>query len=396
MRSTTVYSIAQINNQLNHLLDSNFDNVFIKGEVSSFSIYSSGHAYFTIKDQVNEMNCVFFNYNKSELKDIKNLEVILYGKLNIYKAKGRLQFIVSNINLDGEGTLWNKYLKLKNSLESEGLFDMKYKKKLPYIPEKIAIISSKQGAVIHDILNILNRRSPYISAEILDVSVQGENSAKQIVSTLKTIHKYDYDLIILARGGGSLEDLMSFNNEEVIRSIFECGIPIISAIGHETDFTLSDFVSDKRAATPSEAAEICAPDIETLRTEIFQTQNKLSGILNSKLDSLSKLLESIISKLLLKNPLHKIEKMSTSLLHNKEIIKNLFSSKISSYKIDLEKLKIILYQHNVHKIREKGFVVLKKNNKIVSNINDLQVNDSIKILMNNGKVSAKIDKLYNE
>ena len=195
MRSTTVYSIAQINNQINHLLDSNFDNVFIKGEVSSFSIYSSGHAYFTIKDQVNEMNCVFFNYNKSELKDIKNLEVILYGKLNIYKAKGRLQFIVSNINLDGEGTLWNKYLKLKNSLESEGLFDMKYKKKLPYIPEKIAIISSKQGAVIHDILNILNRRSPYISAEILDVSVQGENSAKQIVSTLKTIHKYDYDLI---------------------------------------------------------------------------------------------------------------------------------------------------------------------------------------------------------
>ena len=396
MRTTTVYSITQINNQLNHLLDSNFDNVFIKGEVSSFSIYSSGHAYFTIKDQVNEMNCVFFNYNKSEFKDIKNLEVILYGKLNIYKAKGRLQFIVSSINLDGEGALWNKYLKLKSSLESEGLFDMKYKKTLPYIPEKIAIISSKQGAVIHDILNILSRRSPYISNKILDVSVQGENSVKQIVSTLKTIRESDYDLIILARGGGSLEDLMSFNNEEVIRSIFECEIPIISAIGHETDFTLSDFVSDKRAATPSEAAEICAPDIETLRSEISQTQNKLSGILDSKLDFLSNFLESMKSKLLLKNPLHKIEKMSNSLLYNKEIIKSLFSSKISSYKINLEKLKIILYQHNVHKIREKGFVVLKKNNNTVSSINDLQVNDVIKILMNNGKVSAKIDKLYNE
>ena len=396
MKSTTVYSITQINNQINHLLDSSFNNVFIKGEVSSFSIYSSGHAYFTIKDKINEINCVFFNYNKSEFKDIKNLEVILYGKLNIYKAKGRLQFIVSNIHLDGEGALWNNYLKLKSSLESEGLFDMKYKKKLPYIPEKIAIISSVQGAVIHDILNILKRRSPYVKIEIKDVSVQGENSANQIVSTLKTIHKFDYDLVILARGGGSLEDLMSFNNEEVIRAIFECKIPIISAIGHETDFTLSDFVSDKRAATPSEAAEICAPDIDTLRTEIFQYQSKMNIILSSKLDSLSKLLEYMSSKLLLKNPLHKIEKLSASLEYNKEIIKNLFVSRVSNYKINLEKLKKILYQYNVDKIREKGFVFLTKNNKILSSVNDLQVDDVIKILMNDGKVSAKIDKLYNE
>ena len=395
MKSTTIYNVTQINNQLNNLLDNNFGEIFIRGEISSFNLYPSGHAYFTLKDKLNEINCVFFNYNL-EYDEIENTEVILYGKLNIYSAKGRLQFKASNIHLQGEGELWNKYLKLKNKLEKEGLFNIDNKKPLPAIPEKILIISSKQGAVVHDILNILNRRSPYISISIQDSIVQGPQSVNSIINALKASYLMNPDIIIIARGGGSLEDLMTFNDETLIREIFNCTIPIISAIGHETDFTLADFVSDKRAATPSEAAEICAPDLNTLYNKVTQIKNILNQKIENRLQQSSNLLNNLTLTLSSHNPLYKIQTFKNELVNHESEFKNLISKKIINYKINFERLKNILYQYNVNEIKKKGFVILKKHNKIIKDINDLNVEDEVNILMNNGKIKAKINKLYNE
>ena len=395
MKSTTIYNITQINNQINNLLDNNFGEIFIRGEISSFNLYPSGHAYFTLKDKLNEISCVFFNYNL-EYEKIENTEVIIYGKLNIYNAKGRLQFIASNIHLQGEGALWNKYLKLKNKLETEGLFDIQKKKKLPSIPEKILIISSKQGAVVHDILNILNRRSPYLSILIEDTIVQGPKAVNSIVNALKKSSSTDADIIIIARGGGSLEDLMPFNDEKIIREIFNSSIPIISAIGHETDFTLCDFVSDKRAATPSEAAEICAPELSSLYRKISEIRTTINQKIENRLLRSSNLLKNLTLKLSSSNPLYKIKNYKNELDNNSNRFKSLISLKISNHRIMLEKFKKRIYQYNVNEIKKKGFVILKKRNKIIKDIKELNINDEINIFMNNGKIKAKIDKLYNE
>jgi len=395
MKSTTIYNITQINNQINNLLDNNFGEIFIRGEISSFNLYPSGHAYFTLKDKLNEISCVFFNYNL-EYEKIENTEVIIYGKLNIYNAKGRLQFIASNIHLQGEGALWNKYLKLKNKLETEGLFDIQKKKKLPSIPEKILIISSKQGAVVHDILNILNRRSPYLSILIEDTIVQGPKAVNSIVNALKKSSSTDADIIIIARGGGSLEDLMPFNDEKIIREIFNSSIPIISAVGHETDFTLCDFVSDKRASTPSEAAEICAPELSSLYRKISEIRTTINQKIENRLLRSSNLLKNLTLKLSSSNPLYKIKNYKNELDNNSNRFKSLISLKISNHRIMLEKFKKRIYQFNINEIKKKGFVILKKRNKIIKDIKELNINDEINIFMNNGKIKAKIDKLYNE
>ena len=395
MKSTTIYNITQINNQINNLLDNNFGEIFIRGEISSFNLYPSGHAYFTLKDKLNEISCVFFNYNL-EYEKIENTEVIIYGKLNIYNAKGRLQFIASNIHLQGEGALWNKYLKLKNKLETEGLFDIEKKKKLPSIPEKILIISSKQGAVVHDILNILNRRSPYLSILIEDTIVQGPKAVNSIINALKKSSSTDADIIIIARGGGSSEDLMPFNDEKIIREIFNSSIPIISAVGHETDFTLCDFVSDKRASTPSEAAEICAPELSSLYRKISEIRTTINQKIENRLLRSSNLLKNLTLKLSSSNPLYKIKNYKNKLDNNSNRFKNLISLKISNHRIMLEKFKKRIYQYNVNEIKKKGFVILKKRNKIIKDIKELNINDEINIFMNNGKIKAKIDKLYNE
>ncbi len=395
MKSTTVYNVTQINNQINNLLDNNFSEIFIKGEISSFNLYPSGHAYFTLKDRLNEIGCVFFNYNL-EYGEIVNTEVILFGKLNIYNARGRLQFIVSNIHHQGEGILWNKYLKLKNQLEKEGLFDVGNKKSLPEIPEKILIITSKKGAVLHDMLNIFNRRSPYISILIEDCIVQGSKAIDSMIGALKKSSLTNVDLIIIARGGGSIEDLMVFNDEKLIREIFTCNIPIISAIGHESDFTLADFVSDKRAATPSEAAEISAPELSVLYNKIDEMKNLLNQNIENRIYNYYDLLKKMILRLTSNNPLYKIQTFKNELVNSEVELKKIISNKISNYKINLETLKKILYQYNVNEIKKKGFVILKKHNKIVKDITQLNIDDEIDILMNNGKIRAIINKLNNE
>jgi exodeoxyribonuclease VII large subunit len=270
-----VYTVSQLNSEIKCLLEEKLPFVWISGEISNCKMPGSGHLYFTLKDEKSQISCVMFRAQNQNLKfDIEDgLSVTGLGRISLYEPRGTYQLIFEYLEPKGIGALQIAFEQLKNRLSSEGLFDDKYKTPLPFLPKKISLITSPTGAVVHDILKIISRRFPNLFIEIVPVKVQGENAEKEIVQALELLTtRNDTDIIIMARGGGSLEDLSAFNSENVARAVFITKIPVISAIGHETDFTISDFVADLRAPTPSAAAELVVPSKDELKRrheEIF-------------------------------------------------------------------------------------------------------------------------------
>ena len=395
MNSTTIYNVTQINNRVGLLFDRELKNIFIRGEISSFKLYDSGHAYFTLKDSKSLINCVYFNYKQNKTSNIRdNLEVVAYGNVGLYRQKGNMQFIVSNIHIGEEGLLWSKYLKLKNKLEKEGLFDFEHKKKLPYIPSKIALISSKKGSVIHDIVSILSRRAPYLDIIVEDSSVQGEKTVPSIVKCLEKINSNkDVDLIIIARGGGSLEDMMPFNDELLVRQIFNSSIPIITAIGHETDFTLSDFAADRRASTPSEAAEICSPDISFLHNTINEYKISISNSFNNYFTQKKTILDSYYLRILSKNPKLAIQSYSDKLEFSSKLLINITNERMKYYKYSINQYDNKISNYNVDAIKSRGFFLIRKEGKLITYNDKIEINDYIDIESNECTIRAKVDKI---
>ncbi len=263
-----IYTVSQLNSEIKLLLEDKFPFVWISGEISNCKMPGSGHLYFTLKDENSQISCVMFRGLNQKLKfDLEDgLSITGLGRISLYEPRGTYQIIFEYIEPKGIGALQIAFEQLKNLLASEGLFDDKYKKPLPFLPKKISLITSPTGAVVHDILKIIDRRFPNLFIEIVPVKVQGENAEKEIVQALELLNAlYDTDVIILARGGGSLEDMNAFNSENVARAVFSTKIPVVSAIGHETDFTISDFVADLRAPTPSAAAELVVPSKDELK-----------------------------------------------------------------------------------------------------------------------------------
>ena len=283
-----IISVSEINRRAKSILEENFPFVWIQGEVSNFFSAASGHWYFSLKDESSEIRCAMFA-NKShritfEPKDGDHL--VLNGTLSIFEGRGQYQIIVEHIELAGEGALLKAFEELKKKLLTEGLFDDSLKKKLPSYPRSIAVVTSPDGAVIQDIINVLSRRSPFFNLTVVPTLVQGEKAAPLICEALnKASNLENIDLIILARGGGSIEDLWAFNNEEVARAIVNCPIPLVSAVGHETDFTISDFVADIRAPTPSIAAEIISQPYSELKETLEGYQGYLLKSVESQFDS---------------------------------------------------------------------------------------------------------------
>ena len=306
-----IVSVSDINNLAKGLLEKDLSNVWIQGEISSFTAHGSGHWYFTIKDKKSSLSCVMFKFeNQNVLFDPKvGDELILNGNISIYAPSGRYQFNVKHIEVFGEGALLKAFEDLKFKLESEGLFNQNIKKEIPYLPLSVAVITSETGAVFRDIINVLRRRSPFIKLTLIESKVQGKTADKDIVQAIKRANEInDFDLIILARGGGSIEDLWCFNMESVAREISNSQLPIISAVGHETDFTISDFVADLRAPTPSAAAEIISQNHSNL-LESF-SRNK-THIENRYLTLLSQLKEGLDLKIaLLRHPGEKLRETS--------------------------------------------------------------------------------------
>ena len=284
--------------------DIRFKNILVKGEISNLKIHPSGHWYFTLKDPFSRIACVMFasSAKNVKIKITEGMQVILTGSIGVYENGGSYQLYVTSIQPDGLGVLYLQFEQLKKSLQSEGLFDEKYKKEIPSYPARIGVISASSGAAIHDIFTTIERRWPICERILIPASVQGLNAAPTIVDALKKADDMNFDVIILARGGGSLEDLWPFNEEIVARQIFKMKTPIVSGVGHEVDFTISDFVADRRAPTPTGAAELVTPNINEVYSKL---QNYRSRIINSIYNTIKlnrQKLDSFKSKNIFVNP----------------------------------------------------------------------------------------------
>lgn len=393
-----VYSVYQINKYIKSIVSEDviLSSVFIEGEVSNFKEHTSGHLYFTLKDDNSQLNCVMFKGAASYLIFMpKNgMKVIVYGSVSLYEKTGNLQVYIEMMEPSGKGALFLAFEQLKNKLEAEGLFSDKYKKPIPNNPKCIAIITSKTGAAVRDIINVSRRRNNTIELVVVDTLVQGESSSNAIANNILLVNEWGKaDIIIVGRGGGSMEDLWAFNTEIVARSIFNSKIPVISAVGHETDFTISDFVADLRAATPSSAAELATPElikskeiIKTLQTRMHNEMKTRINTNNLKLNNLKKnrIFKSFLNNIynnqiyLQEKQKQLLKEMTRILKDNKTILKN---------KMD------ILESTSPLKILKRGFSVAYKKEKIINSINNINIEDNITIRLLDGTIKAKVTEL---
>ena len=363
------------------------------GEVSNLSSPPSGHHYFAIKDDESLIKCVLFSRGsgKENLKD--GNQIIAEGKMSVYQPRGEIQFIAEAIHSQGEGTLQQRFEELKSSLEAQGLFDESRKREIPKMPKKVGIVTSKTGSVIQDIINVIQRRYPNLKLVIADTRVQGDQAAKSITESISSLNKLDIDVIVLARGGGSIEDLWPFNEEKVAREIFKSKIPIISAIGHETDFTISDLVADLRAPTPSAAAEIISPDIDYLNELILLRTRDLEISFNAILENLKNRFFISMDRIIN----YKIETSMNNYKINSltnEII-NIFNNNLKEIKYKLENYEISLNHLDINKIFSKGFFLtqLKSDKSIIKSFKNIKKGDQILVSNLNETLEAETIKI---
>jgi len=396
--------------------DAHLKNVLLKGEISNFKRHSRGHFYFTLKDDKAQISAIMFasSSNRVKFTPVDGMSILVEGYITVYEASGNYQIYVSKMSEDGLGNLYLAYEQLKKKLSSEGLFDASHKKKIPRFPETIAVLTSPTGAAVQDIINIINRRFPLSSIIVYPTLVQGEYAKDDIVKQLKKVNSDSLcDVIILGRGGGSIEDLWPFNEEEVAHAIYDSKIPIISSVGHETDTTISDYVADLRAPTPSGGAELAVPDQLELFNylERMNNQNRLSlsRLMNSKIDQLKRVESSIIfrdplrmtenksrkldhlsDKLELLNPINRLKQSQEDLIKTTKRLNDYFlrllNQKSSVYHLEINKLELL----NPLSIMKKGYSVVKKEGKVLKSIEEVKVNENIDIQVNDGVISANI------
>lgn len=391
-----VYSVTEVNEGINKLFSSRpgLSNISIEGEVSNCTYNSSGHIYFTLKDSKSQISAVMFKGKritglKFALKD--GMKVIVSGSIEVYVQGGKYQLYASRIEEAGLGILYEKYLKLKAILEEKGLFDEKNKKTIPRFASKVGIVTSPTGAAIQDIINVSKRRNPYVELILYPALVQGENAYKSIIKGIKALDKTDVDVIIVGRGGGSIEDLWSFNEEELAIAIYEAKTPIISAVGHETDFTIADFVADIRAATPSQAAEIANFEYSKFVSDLDNINIRMKNSLITKLALLNNILQTYKLKLSSFSPTKRINGYRTYLVE----IDNRLNKKINT-KLNDTKSKLAVYATKIEALSPLkriangyAYVADDLGNRI-SKVKDIKKDSIINLSFIDGKVSAKV------
>lgn len=373
--------------------DEILNNVLIKGEISNFKHHYTGHLYFTLKDDNSLIKCIMFKTYTSNLKFAPKdgMKVMVFGTVSVFERDGVYQIYCKAMQEDGMGSLYTAYEELKQKLEKEGLFDTQYKKKIPFMPRTVGVLTSQTGAVIRDIINVSTRRNPNVYIKLLPVPVQGEGAGQKIAEAIKIMNEKKLaDVIIVARGGGSLEDLWPFNEEVVARAIFESELPIISAVGHETDFTIADFVSDLRAPTPSAAAELAVADVEDIKLKLLNYQNRLKLSLKKKVEFMRLKYEKCISSRAFKDPLQKINEhyMRIDMLIKRmqhSAITKLNESKNVAVKI-IGKLDAL----SPLKTLTRGYCIAQINNKSIKSIKELNVGDKIELRFSDGNKDAQI------
>lgn len=393
-------SVSTISRYLKHILDtdSNLQNVFIKGEISNLKIHNSGHMYFSLKDETSKINAIMFSNNVKKLnfKPIDGMKVLVIGRISLYEATGNYQIYIEEMKEDGLGNLYIAFEQLKNKLQQEGLFDLEHKKAIPKYPSKIGVVTAKEGAAIKDIISTIKRRYPIAEIILFPSLVQGDLAKDDLVKKIKQADLYNVDVIIVGRGGGSIEDLWPFNEEVVARTIYNAKTPIISAVGHEVDFTIADFVSDLRAPTPTAAAELAVPNLIDTINLLKQINIRLNENMLKKVKFNQLLIEGYKNSFVIKNPivLYENKKQKIDLINEKinMLMKHNILLRKKELGLIIDKIELL----NPLSILKRGYSLTYKNEKIIKSVTDVNINDNLKIKMNDGLVSVLVKEIENE
>lgn len=399
--------------------DAHLKNVLLKGEVSNFKHHSRGHFYFTLKDDGAQISAIMFAGNAKSVPFAPNdgMSVLIEGYISVYEASGNYQIYVKRMSEDGIGNLYLAYEQLKQKLEQEGLFDARHKQPIPRFPQTIAVLTSPTGAAVRDIIQIVNRRYPLARIVVYPTLVQGDNAKDSIVAQLAKVEADGLaDVILLGRGGGSIEDLWPFNEEQVAYAIFRCRIPIISAVGHETDYTISDFVADLRAPTPSGAAELAVPNQMELRTYVTQLQDQMARSLRSLLERRQDRLQRVQDSIVFRDPMRLFERRIRRLDHLDDTLRLLhpgarlhqatkdlkameqrlmdahrkqLTSKRNEHALLVHKLELI----NPLSLMKKGYSVTRSNQRIVTSVDHVSPGDDITVQLQDGSLEATVARI---
>ncbi|CDD16025.1 MAG: exodeoxyribonuclease VII large subunit [Clostridia bacterium] len=375
--------------------DEMLNNILVKGEISNFKHHYTGHMYFTLKDENSLIKCVMFKTYTPNLNFIPKdgMQVKVLGTVSVFERDGVYQIYCKAMQQDGLGDLYRIYTELKEKLSKEGLFDDKYKKPIPYMPKCIGVLTSNTGSVIRDIINVSTRRNPNVYIKLLPVPVQGQGAARKITEAIKIMNENRLcDVIILARGGGSLEDLWPFNEEIVARAIFDSKIPIVSAVGHETDFTISDFVADLRAPTPSAAAELVIPNVKDILLKLKEYESRQKIALNRKIQIMKLRYEKCLNSKVFKEPLQKINERYMMLDIKVRQMESYINQKYINEKAKAIKLIAKLDALSPLKTLSRGYSIITLNGKTIKEAKYLKKDDEINIKLFDGQVNAKILK----
>lgn len=393
-----VITVSQLNAYIKNKIDSdtNLKSIWIKGEISNFKLHYSGHMYMTLKDDASAVKTVMFKSSAAHLKFMPQggMRVIVYGRVSVYDRDGVYQLYAENIIPDGKGELYAAYEQLKEKLEKSGIFDVSHKKPLPYAPNKIGVVTSPTGAAIRDIINVITRRWHVAEIKIYPALVQGAQAPSSIVDGIKALDG-NVDVIIAGRGGGSIEDLWAFNSEDVAMAVYNCTTPVISAVGHETDFTIIDFVSDLRAPTPSAAAEIAVPDIFEVKRDL----NIKKARIKSSLLNLTEIKRKQLSLYSRENIANVFKTYKKTLNNNFSMLFDDFADAYSiQLKNKMQKLDVLytsLTALGPLNVLKRGYSITSLNGKTVKSAKDLKINDDITVKLNDGSVRARVTQSLN-
>ena len=391
-----IFNVSEVNKYIKMLMDSDplLTNISIRGEITNFKAHYTGHLYFTLKDESATIKCVMFKGNAQFLrfKPQDGMKVVIQGQISAFERDGVYQIYCKSMSPEGLGDLYLAYEQLKEKLSKEGLFDDVHKKPIPFLPQRVGVITSRTGAVIRDIINVSTRRYPNVNILLYPAAVQGVNVASTVIEGINTFNKLDnVDVIIIARGGGSFEDLFGFNDEGIARAVFASHIPIVSAVGHETDFSICDFVADLRAPTPSAAAELVYPEYSEIVSRITTDKNRTMIAMKNYIERKRQYVERLKAAKLEKVPLDIINRYRMN-------IDSITSKSESTIRYSIEKYKTRCVR-SITKIDAlsplktitRGYSVAELNGKVIRKVEDVKSDDKIQITVSNGKINAIVE-----
>lgn len=389
-------SVTQVNEYLKMVLDGDrvLSDVLVRGEISNFKLYSSGHAYFTLKDETGQLKSVMFRSYASRLvfRPADGMRVIAHGRISVYEAGGQYQLYADELQPDGAGSLALRFEQLKRKLQEEGLFDGSRKKPLPPMPMRIGVITSPSGAAIHDIIHVLGRRFPLAGVILFPSAVQGAEAPMQLIQGIEFFNASDLvDVIIIGRGGGSQEDLWAFNDEALAYAIAASAVPVVSAVGHESDFTICDFVSDRRAPTPSAAAELVVPDQKSILFSLSEKKKRLSTVLEKRLREERRALDRIASAHVFCHPERMLDPRRLHLFDLEEDMNRALDAAILQSRNTLQGAAARLESLSPLGVLSRGYAVATVNGKTVQSVNGVSVGDLLNVRFSDGCVNATVN-----